>query len=165
MKQLSLFEDLSVKAVAGTHWKLHVDGASRNNPGPSGAGVYITNDGVPVIKNGYFLGVKTNNQAEYMALLLGIFHLQTLVAQPDTVLVVSDSQLLIRQVQGMYKVKHPDLKPLHSAVLKSTHDMNVEFVHVLREENKTADRLANEGIDNKKLVPQEFYTWLQRYAE
>jgi ribonuclease HI len=152
------------ETLAGTHWKLFIDGASRNNPGPSGAGVYISNEGVPIVQEGYFLGVKTNNQAEYYALLLGIFIIQKLICPQDTVLIISDSLLLVRQLEGRYKVKHPHLKPMHAVAKKALQTMHVDVMHVLREQNKKADQLANRGIDDKKKVPQEFITWLKSYV-
>lgn len=171
MKQLSLFsttiseqEPQPCNPNAGTHWKLYVDGASRNNPGPSGAGIYIAKELVPIIKEGFFLGTKTNNQAEYYALLIGLYHLQKLVCPQDTVLIVSDSQLLIRQLQGIYKVKHPELKPLYTAAMAVIKTMNYDVMHVLREDNTIADKLANQGVDKKIKVPQEFFDWLQKYA-
>ncbi len=169
MNQLNIFnqstsQNPECKTLIEAHWKLYVDGASRNNPGPSGAGVYISQDGAPIVTEGYFLGTKTNNQAEYYALLLGLFHLQQLICSPDTVLIISDSQLLIRQLQKSYKVKHEGLKKLHNAAMEILKTMNAEVMHVLREENKKADALANKGIESKKQVPQEFFTWLQQYG-
>src|SRR5437868_5008693 len=109
MKQLDVFEsNPSTKNV----WTLFVDGASRNNPGPSGAGIYIVKNNILVIKRGYYLGIKTNNQAEYLALLLGLFILMEHREAEDQVRIISDSQLLVRQLVGMYKVRHPHLQPL-----------------------------------------------------
>src|SRR5579872_1960103 len=93
-------------------WTLFVDGASRNNPGPSGAGMYIEKDGVLVIKDGYFLGIKTNNQAEYLALLLGLFMVAEHMHGKDQLRIISDSQLLVRQLMGVYKVRQPHLQRL-----------------------------------------------------
>ena len=82
MKQLSIFDEafkkIEKKCGDGTrgYWKLFIDGASRNNPGPSGAGFLLLKDDKPVEQKGFFLGSKTNNQAEYFALLIGIFFLK-----------------------------------------------------------------------------------------
>src|SRR5579872_5661184 len=108
MKQLSILPE-KPSAV----WMVHIDGASRNNPGKSGAGIFIKKDGQVVCQEGFYLGVKTNNQAEYYALLLGLFLLKQYATVHDTIWLASDSQLLVRQIQGMYKVKHAGLKPLN----------------------------------------------------
>jgi len=145
------------------YWKLFVDGASRNNPGKSGAGVYILKNDRVAEKKGVFLGVKTNNQAEYLALLLGIFLVKRQMLKNDVLLIVSDSQLLVRQLEGVYRVKHPMLKPLHELAKKMLVGMNYDVGHVMREDNTHADALANAGIDKKNSIPQEFIELLQRH--
>src|SRR5258707_15746433 len=109
MKQLELFgssSDNSEKVRSEKrHWKLFVDGASRNNPGPSGAGIYIVQDEQFFHEYGFYLGKKTNNQAEYLALLLGLFTLKKMVKKGDKVHVISDSLLLVQQIKGIYKVR------------------------------------------------------------
>ena len=118
MKQLLLFPDnqagSSEQMPVLSIWKLYIDGASRNNPGPAGAGVYIVRDDLVARTAAVFLGKKTNNEAEYFALLLGLFELTTMVQQNDLVIIVSDSQLLVRQISGIYKVKEPRLQSLHA---------------------------------------------------
>jgi ribonuclease HI len=146
------------------YWKLFVDGASRGNPGPAGAGVYITKDDVPYLEKGYYLGTKTNNQAEYLAMLIGIYYLKKSIdPKRDVVLIVSDSQLLIRQMQGQYKVKHATLQPLHAFAHKMLRGVNCQFMHVLREYNTEADRMANRGVDDKKRVSVEFVALLREH--
>lgn len=169
MKQLSFLEHIETSSnecvsLAGAHWKVFIDGASRNNPGPAGAGVFIMKEHVPMIKKGFYLGLKTNNQAEYYALLLGLFLVQPMLCPRDTVLIVSDSQLLVRQLQGIYRVKHADLISLHRVARHVMSSMNVDVMHVLREDNKIADKLANQGIDQKNEIPQDFLTWQKQYA-
>lgn len=144
-------------------WLLFVDGASRNNPGPAGAGIYILKDNVPVYKDGYYLGIKTNNQAEYLALLLGLFVLEKRVTPDDSVRVVSDSELLVRQISGAYKVKRPHLKPLFALAKQKILKLKAEVMHVLRTENIQADKMANRGIDDKKVVPDEFIAILKHH--
>lgn len=95
-------------------WLLFVDGASRNNPGPSAAGIYLLKDDLAFEKDGFYLGIKTNNEAEYLALFIGLFFLFEYVQDGDTVHIISDSQLLVRQIMGQYKVKQPHLKLLHA---------------------------------------------------
>ncbi len=145
-------------------WKLSVDGASRNNPGPSGAGVHIVRDDLVAHTYGVFLGKKTNNEAEYLALLLGLFELKTLVQQGDLVVIISDSQLLVRQINGLYKVKEPRLQQLHALAKKLLSDMNYSVSHVLREDNTAADALANKGIDSKTSAPAPFIQFLHHHA-
>src|SRR5688500_5396092 len=114
-------------------WKLYVDGASRNNPGPSGAGIYIEKDAKPFFKVGYYLGLKTNNQAEYLALLLGLFVLSDHVQNEDSVTIISDSLLLVNQLSGLYKVRQPHLQPLYHVCKEYIHKMNATIGHVLRD--------------------------------
>jgi ribonuclease HI len=165
MKQLDMFNnvhDTDTKKESSV-WSLFVDGASRNNPGPSGAGIYIEKDNVLVIKTGYFLGIKTNNQAEYLALLLGFFILEEHVSAGDTVRIISDSQLLVRQLMGVYKVKQPHLIPLHAACKQKMQQFGATIAHVLRDENVEADAMANYGVDCKQLPPKKYNTLLKHY--
>jgi ribonuclease HI len=144
-------------------WSLFVDGASRNNPGPSGAGIYILKDGILEIKCGDYLGIKTNNQAEYLALLLGLFILAEHVSVGDSVRIVSDSQLLVRQLMGIYKVKQPHLQPLHAVCKERMRKLGATITHVLRDENKDADAMANYGVDNKNIPPKNYIALLKAY--
>jgi len=136
-------------------WELYVDGAARNNPGPAGAGLYLTCDGKAVEKQGFYLGKKTNNQAEYLALLLGVFYAQRHMGPQDRLVIKADSQLMVRQVQGVYKIKNSELKELYSKVRSMLDALHFSIEHVMREENKVADALANAGIDKKIRAPQE----------
>ncbi len=144
-------------------WKLFVDGASRNNPGPSGAGIYIEKDGILEIKEGYYLGIKTNNQAEYLALLFGLFLLEKHLGVDDQVQIISDSQLLVRQLTGIYKVKQPHLQPLHALCKKYIQKLRATVAHVLRDENTQADAMANYGIDCKNIPPHKYIALLQSH--
>lgn len=142
-----------------------VDGAARGNPGPSGAGVYITTkDRVPLIKKGYYLRHKTNNQAEYLALILACMHVQTLIqSEPNTRIVFhSDSQLLVRQIQGIYKVKNEILIGLHNCAQKLLRPMLYTITHVARESNTNADALANLGVDKRSKIPQAMAVILEK---
>jgi ribonuclease HI len=123
------------------------DGAARGNPGPAGIGVQIiTPDGAVVAEIARGIGEATNNVAEYTAAIEGLTLAQELGAR--TVTVRSDSQLLVNQLTGRYRVKTPHLQPLHRRVrsLVASFD-RVFFEHVGRELNGEADRLANEGVD------------------
>ena len=128
-------------------WTAAIDGGARGNPGPSGAGVEIRDDrGRVVLAAGFFLGHMTNNQAEYEGLLRALDALGRAGARD--ILVLSDSELLIRQVNGSYKVRAPHLQELHRAARKKLAGFaSWEARHVPREQNRQADRLANQAMD------------------
>jgi len=168
MKQLQIFDPKTESPSNHEHhhqhpWRLFVDGASRNNPGPSGAGIYVVRDAQEILKKGFYLGKKTNNQAEYLALLLGIFCLKKSLKKGESVVITSDSQLLIRQLRSEYKIKNPELKVLHAVAMKMLEELTYECCHVLRVDNQEADAMANEGIDKKIPVPAGFITLLQQH--
>jgi ribonuclease HI len=128
---------------------LCTDGASRGNPGPAGAGAIISDsEGVTLTEKAVYLGETTNNQAEYQALLIGLQEAVKLA--PARLIVRMDSELIVRQLNGEYRVRNRDLQPLHSRARELMDQLNdVEVVHVPREENAHADRLANQAIDNR----------------
>jgi ribonuclease HI len=129
----------------GYRYILHFDGCCKGNPGVSGAGVVIYKDDEELWSSSKYLGKGTNNQAEYKALILG---LEKAVEFSITELCVfGDSQLVIKQVNGLYKVSSPQIKPLYEKVkeLKRKFE-NVEFYHVYRDNNKRADKLANDAL-------------------
>jgi ribonuclease HI len=123
------------------------DGAARGNPGPAGIGVQITDGhGTVLAEIAEGLGETTNNVAEYTAAIEGLRRAHDLGAR--SVLLRSDSQLLVNQLTGRYRVKSSHLQPLHRQVRELASRFNdVEFQHVRRERNTEADRLANEGVD------------------
>lgn len=130
---------------------LHTDGASRGNPGPASAGVVIAHGDKPVFAGGFFLGRMTNNQAEYHGLLLGLE--QALAMGASSIIVRSDSELLVRQINGQYRVKNADLKPLVKRALDLLERFDsAEVGHVRREGNARADALANQALDAKANV-------------
>ncbi|MBD3231772.1 reverse transcriptase-like protein [Candidatus Dependentiae bacterium] len=153
-------------------WQIFVDGASRGNPGPAGAGIYITIEGEEVLRKSFYLKEKTNNQAEYFALLLGLFFFRVELKKRDIdflnkknnpkVLVISDSELLVKQMKGEYKVKNPILQKLKILVEKLMIGLDCRFSHVLRKGNKVADELANIGIDKKEKIPVAFLRFLEK---
>jgi ribonuclease HI len=146
------------------HWKLFVDGASRNNPGESAAGIYIVKNNTFFLKRGYFLGIKTNNQAEYLALLLGLLLISEYSASDDVIHIISDSQLLVHQLKGIYRVKKNHLLPLYYACKDKINQMNVTITHVLREENSNADEMANYGIEHKVFPPDIYIDQLKQHG-
>ncbi len=127
---------------------MHIDGGSRGNPGPAGAGVVIADrtDQQSIYEAGFFLGNKTNNQAEYAGLLAGLKAAGRLgVAELE---VFSDSQLLVRQMLGEYRVKNQGLILLFQQAQKLASGFSrCEFQHIRREKNVEADRLANRAMD------------------
>jgi ribonuclease HI len=137
-------------------WELYIDGAARNNPGPAGAGIYLLKDGCSIVEEGFYLGTKTNNQAEYLALLLGVMYVKRYMQANDMLIIHSDSQLLVRQLMGIYAIKNVHIKLFCSAFKDLTHMLHYKIVHIRREKNVVADRLANNGIDKKSAIPQEF---------
>lgn len=161
MEQLCIFGTPKVSKV--NRWKLFIDGAARNNPGPAGAGVVIKKDDTIMQEAGFYLGKKTNNQAEYLALLLGIFLIKKLMESEDQLLIISDSQLLVRQLKGVYKVKDAQLKKLFDMAKRLLAGISCQVHHVMREENTEADAMANKGIDTKHAVPEAFVQLLHTY--
>jgi ribonuclease HI len=135
-------------AEAENEWLLMVDGAARGNPGNAGCGAAICDETGAVVKelSGY-LGHATNNVAEYEALLMGLEALSQLGRKK--IRVQSDSQLLVRQLNGQYRVKDEKLKRLFERAKTLLRGFDkVHILHVPRESNKSADRLANQGIDD-----------------
>ena len=126
---------------------MYADGGSRGNPGPSASGYAIFNlDGKQLLKEGVYLGVTTNNQAEYQALRLGMEHARKLGIR--TLHVYMDSLLVVNQMLGRFKVKNRDLWPIHDAIKKLIPEFaEVTFTHVPRELNKVADAAVNEALD------------------
>jgi len=127
--------------------RLYTDGAARGNPGPAGIGVLLeTSDGELVEEFGRGIGWATNNVAEYQGLIEGLR--LALCKYVDGLHVYMDSLLVVRQVQGKFKVKHPGLKPLHATALGLAGEFKrIRFEAVPRERNVRADRLCNLGID------------------
>ena len=129
---------------------VHVDGGSRGNPGPAAAAAVLsTPDGDVVDEAAVTLGRATNNVAEYRGLLLGLERAQALGA--TEVEVVNDSELIAHQVNGRYKVKHPDMKPLHAEALAALRGFERWSVRpVPRAQNAEADALVNQALDGER---------------
>jgi probable phosphoglycerate mutase len=140
----SLFD----KPPAGDFTVAYTDGGARGNPGPAGYGVHIVSaTGETLAELSRFLGIQTNNFAEYSALLGA---LEWAIANRVTHLrVVSDSELMVKQMQGRYKVASPGLKPLYDEARTRARQLEIfRIEHVLRGKNKRADALANAAIDS-----------------
>ncbi len=136
--------------TATTALRLHIDGASRGNPGEAGFGVHVTTpEGAPVAGLYGYIGKATNNVAEYSALVQGLRW--ALSRGTKQVEVLSDSELVVKQVNGQYRVKHPDMIPLHRQAGELLRQFERSSVrHVRREQNVEADELANRAVDEKK---------------
>jgi ribonuclease HI len=125
----------------------YIDGGARGNPGPAGYGVVVEDElGRPVAELSEFLGHQTNNYAEYSGLLSALNY--AIRHGFKALRVISDSELMVKQIMGEYKVSSPTLKELHSRAMKLIDQLDYfEIKHVLREKNREADRLANLAMD------------------
>jgi ribonuclease HI len=124
---------------------VHVDGGARGNPGPAAAAAVIDGDGVHD-EASELLGVATNNVAEYRGLLLGLARARALGA--TEVEVINDSELVAKQVNGEYKVKHADMKPLHAQAMQALREFGKWSIRsVPRAQNAEADALVNAALD------------------
>ncbi len=132
----------------GRELTVYTDGASRNNPGEAGAGVYVLEAGRPIEKIARYLGRTTNNIAEYTAAILALEYAVKTGAKK--VSLFADSELLVKQLNGQYRVKNEGLKPLFLKVKQLIASIGiVEVQYIPRAMNKEADALANQAIDEK----------------
>ena len=144
----SLFEPPETSKTGAGGWiTAHCDGGSRGNPGPAGYGaVLVDGTGLPLAELSEFLGIRTNNYAEYSG-LLAVLQWALDNGQPR-VRVISDSLLMVNQIKGRYKVGSPDLRPLWEEARRRIARLeSFEITHALRHKNKDADRLANQAMD------------------
>jgi len=127
---------------------IYSDGASRNNPGEAGAGVFIVENDKPRETISRYLGQTTNNIAEYSAAIIGMEY--AVQAGASRVRLLADSELMVKQLNGQYKVKNEGLKPLYQKVKDLIAKIaSVEVKYIPREMNREADALANRAIDEK----------------
>jgi len=152
----SLFPELDpiTPTPTTTTWlNAHCDGGSRGNPGPSGYGAVIADaHGNTLAELSDFLGIRTNNFAEYAG-LLGVLQYALDHHHPN-LRVVSDSELMVKQIQGLYKVKSPDLRPLREEARRRIAQLDrFQISHALRHKNKAADALANQAMDRGSTRP------------
>jgi len=134
---------------------IQFDGGSRGNPGPAGIGVVLSaEDGTPLVTLGRFIGRATNNVAEYRALITGLQKAHELGAKK--IRVRGDSELVVKQMRGEYRVKSPDLKALFDEAKHLYHQFDEARIdHNYREKNELADRLANRAMDRKADVTED----------
>ncbi len=137
---------------AGAHLFLYIDGASSGNPGPAGAGAILKDDdGDTLLERARAFGPATNNVAEYQALLVGLEMAAPL--QPGLLTIRSDSELLVRQLAGQYRVKAPGLRPLYNEARRMLAPFEaVEIEHIPRTRNTEADALAKKACDKAKTM-------------
>jgi probable phosphoglycerate mutase len=154
-----LFDDGLPAESAAEMITAYCDGGSRGNPGPAGYGVSIEGaNGQKIGELSEFLGVKTNNFAEYSA-LLGALEFALTQGHP-ALRVVADSELMVKQIKGQYQVKSPELRPLYDEAKRRIAKLErFEIQHVLRNKNQRADALANEAMDGS---PRRFPRPLRR---
>ena len=131
---------------------LEFDGGSRGNPGPAGIGVVVrAADGTPLVTLGRFIGTATNNVAEYRALITAMEEARKLGAKK--IVIRGDSELIIKQMKGEYRVKHPDMKVLYEEAQDLIHQFDAATItHNLRHKNELADKLANLAMDRRRDV-------------
>ena len=141
------------KSTTATH-TAHVDGGARGNPGPAGYGIVIHGpQGKTIAELNQYLGHQTNNYAEYNGLLAALRY--AIAHQIHSLKIISDSELMVRQMKGVYKVRHPELRKLYDEAERLTAQIeHVEIRHTLREHNQDADRLANEAMDRGRNSPR-----------
>lgn len=132
-----------------THLILHTDGGSRNNPGAAGIGIVIhTSQGEKIYSEGMYIGTKTNNEAEYTALLRGVSKICELYPDCSTLEIFADSELMVRQLLGIYKIREPGLKIIADQIKHELSRFNsFTITHILRKFNKDADALVNQALD------------------
>ncbi|MFB8399248.1 reverse transcriptase-like protein, partial [Streptomyces yangpuensis] len=130
---------------------VEADGGSRGNPGPAGYGAVVLDpaSGETLAERAEYIGVATNNVAEYKGLIAGLTAVRDLASDAE-VLVRMDSKLVVEQMSGRWKIKHPDMKPLAAEAARILPRAQVTYEWIPRERNKHADRLANEAMDAGK---------------
>ncbi|PWU23450.1 hypothetical protein C5B42_02750 [Candidatus Cerribacteria bacterium 'Amazon FNV 2010 28 9'] len=131
------------------HVTVHTDGGSRGNPGKSAIGVVIEHEGTSLLSLGQYIGVGTNNRAEYIAVIEALQWLVEHVATLSGASFFLDSQLVVSQLNGVYQVKHPDMIALKKNVdqLRSSLPFRITFSYVPRAQNAAADALVNKALD------------------
>ncbi|MFA5402432.1 MAG: ribonuclease HI family protein [Candidatus Omnitrophota bacterium] len=133
-------------------FEIYIDGASKGNPGPSGIGVVICRDKETIKNISSFIGIATNNIAEYTALLYGLR--EALILKAEVIKIKTDSQLLARQLNKVYKVKHPNIVGLYNQALNLLAAFKeVSIKNIPREENTGADKLATQAIKKELKKP------------
>ena len=136
---------------------VYTDGGARNNPGPAAIGVVITQEDQTLKKYSDFIGQATNNQAEYQAVIFALKKIKLLFGKKKSktmeIEICLDSQLMVKQLNHQYKIKEKDLQLLFLKVWNLILDFGqVSFKHIPRQQNKEADRLVNQALDNQEKI-------------
>lgn len=132
--------------IQGISARMFSDGGARGNPGPAGIGYVLEVQGEDPIHYGEYIGATTNNQAEYQALFKGLMKAAEIGV--NTITCYLDSELVVKQLNGQYKMKNEALRPWYDQILALKNSFqSVSFEHVPRAKNKEADKLVNEAID------------------
>ena len=149
-------EPEALAAKVDAIYTANIDGAALGNPGPASYGVVVRHpDGSPLESLGKYIGRHTNNVAEYYALIAALDY--AIARGIKRLRVYSDSQLIVNQMKGLYKVKHPDLRPLHERAKKQAAGLeSFTIQYVPREENRAADAAANAALDNTSGIKPAF---------
>ena len=137
-----------------SHFTIHADGGARGNPGPAGAGAVVRDElGNTVASVSEYLGIRTNNYAEYEAVIRALERVHELSRgklADTSVMVKMDSELVVKQMQGVYKIRHPDMKTQAARLRGLAAPLGlISFGHVPRAQNSDADALANEAMDRR----------------
>jgi len=126
---------------------IYADGGSRGNPGQSGTGFVIYDEEMKEMdRGGEYIGVTTNNQAEYLAVKHALQAAQKL--EPTEINFFLDSMLVVNQMKGLYKIKNRDLWPVHQQIKDLSEGIKLSYTHVKRDKNEAADAIVNEVLDN-----------------
>ena len=135
--------------------QINTDGGSRGNPGPSAIGVAATSDNTEIFTISKYIGVTTNNVSEYTAVIEALNYLAQNKISAKNIKFILDSELIVKQINGIYKIKQPHLLELNTKIKTSINNLllskqieYITFEHVLRENNKEADRLVNIALDS-----------------
>lgn len=145
-----------VTKEAGRHVHIQTDGGSRGNPGPAAYGYVIYSpDGDIMRQEGHYIGVATNNQAEYRGIVAALESAQTLTIS-DPIVCSLDSELVVRQIKGLYRMKNELLRPYLTRIheLVRLFPSGVQFEHITRDKNTYADRLVNQALDGNEQSPK-----------
>lgn len=140
-----------MKSNTETELILNTDGGSRGNPGHSGIGFVISSASGDVIETQKkYIGIATNNEAEYQAMLSGVQHIANFYPACETLTIYADSELIVKQLRGEYKVREAHLKIFADTIVSTLKKFSsYKIIHVLREKNKLADKLVNQALDER----------------
>ncbi len=128
--------------------KIFCDGGSRGNPGPAAAGaVFVSSEDKILAEYNEYLGIQTNNYAEYMAVILALKHITPY--KDFKIEFYLDSMLVVKQLNGDYRVKNANIKPIFQEITSLIRNLNISFTHVYRDDNKLADEQVNICLDNQ----------------